>query len=151
MHAHTQGLSLLYLGRSGWRRYVMPLLSLAFPHLFDQRSIGGMDIVTHRNGAEIFLGAPTVILIFGDIRGIGNVDLDCGIYAHQLVMVAHSLGLGTCYIGFSTPVNLLPSLKKELGVEWPFTKLVTAIAIGHPAVKVDGPVEREIPKVIWHE
>ena len=46
-------------------------------------------------------GAPTVILIFKDIRGVCNPDLDCGIAGQNMVLAAHSMGLGTCWVGFA--------------------------------------------------
>jgi nitroreductase len=49
----------------------------------------------------LYHGAPTVIMIFKDVRGIANPDLDCGIAGQNMVLAAHSMGLGTCWVSFA--------------------------------------------------
>ncbi len=46
-------------------------------------------------------GAPTVIIILKDVRGAASSDLDCGIAGQNMVLAAHSMGLGTCWVGFA--------------------------------------------------
>jgi len=97
-------------------------------------------------------GAPTVILIFKDVRGISNPDLDCGIAGQNMVLVAHGLSLGTCWVGFAQLAFRFPlrKWKKLLGIEWPY-EFASSIGIGWPLGNPDGMVERAARPVEWYE
>jgi nitroreductase len=92
-----------------------------------------------------------VILILKDKRGVSNPDLDAGICGQNMVLAAHSLGLGTCYV--SLPMDplsrfLMAGFRKRLGIASPF-EAVTSIAIGYAKGKIDSPVKRDTPRVKW--
>lgn len=97
--------------------------------------------------ADIFHNAPCLIIVLGDVRGVGKYLLDCGIAAEHIILTAHALGLGTCYVSFIEPLNLLPKLKKKLGIAYPY-KVVTSIALGYPKVAQDKEVAREVTPLI---
>jgi len=84
---------------------------------------------------------------------ISDASLGIGICAQNMVMAAHSLGLGTCYVGFvSTALKMDPATKKfwpKLGIKWPYDIPCTVLALGYPAVPVDKPLERVFPSVKW--
>jgi nitroreductase len=72
-----------------------------------------------------------------------------GICAQNMVLAAHSLGLGTCYVDLITKTIVHNrGLRKTLGIAHPF-EIVTALALGHPKGKIDGIVEREKPRIEW--
>ncbi len=61
-------------------------------------------------------GAPTVIIILKDIRGVASPDLDCGIAGQNMVLAAHSMGLGTCWVGFAKlALDYEPHMEKAPG------------------------------------
>lgn len=101
-----------------------------------------------RSPADVFHNAPCLIIVLGDVRGVGKYLLDCGIAAEHIILTAHALGLGTCYVSFIEPLNLLPKLKKKLGISYPY-KVVTSIAVGYPKVPQDKEVAREVTPVVW--
>jgi nitroreductase len=68
--------------------------------------------------------------------------------AHNMVLAAHSLGLGTCYVGFSKMIETLPELKQDLGLAWPY-KVMTSLVLGYPRTRIDRAVPRERPRVTW--
>jgi len=45
-----------------------------------------------------FYGAPTVITLFG-VKGSRYGASDCSVAAENMMLAAHSLGLGSCLIG----------------------------------------------------
>ena len=51
---------------------------------------------------DAFYGAPTVITLFGPKDFIFSVD-DAGCAAENMMLIAHSLGIGSCYIGEAGP------------------------------------------------
>ncbi len=99
----------------------------------------------------LFHGAPAAILIFKDVRGIGNPDLDCGIAGQNMVLAAHSMGLGTCWISFMRLAFQYASEWGEyFGIDYPW-EFASSIAVGYPRGKPDGMVERETHAVDWYE
>ncbi len=98
----------------------------------------------------LFHGAPTVILILMDRRGVGRPQVDVGICGQNMVLSAHSLGLGTCWVGFVELLNFGNKWKKKLGIRWPY-RLVEGIALGYPVGEPDGIVARELHEIDWWE
>lgn len=135
-----------------WQKLVNPLLIY--------RVKGGLDTRVWRGGAnpppadpdyDTFLGAPVLIICLVDQRAIGRVgvELDTGICAQNVVLAAHSLGLGTCYVGLTEMIPAFyPKIAEKLGVVYPF-KILTSIALGYPEGKIDKAVAREQLRVKW--
>ena len=99
----------------------------------------------------LYHGAPTVILIFKDVRGISNPDLDCGIAGQNMVLAAHSMGLGTCWVGFTKlAFKYGKKWKKKLGIKYPY-EFISSMGIGYPMGEPDGMVERITRPVDWYE
>ncbi len=99
----------------------------------------------------LFHGAPTVILVFKDVRGVSNPDLDCGIAGQNMALAAHSMGLGTCYVGFvKLAFQYVARWKKYFRISYPY-KFATSIAVGWPVGKPDGIVKRATHAVDWYE
>lgn len=130
-------------------RAMLSLSSLVAPPMMDQRAItGGAAIVQPK---DVFLGAPCLVYILGDKRGINNMDLDIGICGQNMVLAAHSLGLVTCWMGFAgVGAKMLPWLNRYLGIEKPYVP-VTAIVMGYPRVNADSMQKRELPRITWRK
>jgi nitroreductase len=135
-----------------WQKLINPLLIY--------RAKGALDTRVWRGGAnpppadpdyDTFLGAPVLILCLVDQRAIGRVgvELDTGICAQNVVLAAHSLGLGTCYVGLIEMIPAFyPKIAEKLGAVYPF-QIVTSIALGYPRGKIDKAVAREQLRVKW--
>lgn len=145
-----------YLNSNGrkplWKKITFTFASWLMVNKLDPRPVTAMTKADNNNDS-IHFGAPAVILMLKDKRGVGNPDLDLGICAQNIVLAAHSLGLGTCYIGLPIePLNLPVSimLRKKLGINHPY-EAVTSLAIGYPKGKIDTIVNRDTPPVKWIE
>lgn len=114
----------------------------------DPRARGGMNTVTSDPNYDIFLGAPTLIIILADKRGIGSIELDTGICAQNMILAAHSLGLGTCYIGLIDGLMMYPGFRKSIGIKHPF-EIITSFTLGYPQGQIDNIVKREQARVNW--
>ncbi len=101
---------------------------------------------------KLYHDAPTVILIFKDKRGVSNPDLDCGIAGQNMCLAAHSMGLGTCWVSFSSVAFDYLGFKwnKVFGITYPY-KFITSLAIGWPMGKPDGFVGRPTHSITWFE
>ena len=116
--------------------------------LFDPRVIlGGMGSIAKKN-APLFLNAPVVILIACDDRSIGGPQIQAGICGQNMGLAAKSLGLGSCWIGFSQVIEMVPPLKEKLGLKEPW-KVNNAIVLGYPKFKQEGVVPREFRPYTW--
>ncbi len=144
----------LYLDKKGkkrlWKTLFMSPYSWMKINNMDQRPMAAIE-KADREDDGIYWNAPAVILICKDVRGISNPDLDAGICAQNMVLAAHSLKLGTCYISLPMKPLSYPTMakfRKRLGVKYPWT-VVTSIALGYPKGKIDGIVKRDTPLVEW--
>jgi len=118
------------------------------PGLYDPRLIlGGFGAIARKYGPP-FLGAPAVILLAGDERSISGPEINIGICGTNMNLVANSLGIRACWVGFSQLINMIPPLKEKLGLKEPW-KICSAMVLGYPKFKQDGVVAREYRPVAW--
>lgn len=131
-----------------WQQALLPLLVTLKTGEVEPRARGGINAAASDPDYDIFFGAPCLILLLADKRGIGDIDLDIGICGQNMVLAAHSLGLGTCYVSLAKAITFFKDLKKSLGIEEPF-KIVTSLTLGWPKGGIDNPVARERPRINW--
>ena len=98
----------------------------------------------------VFHRAPTVILLLMDTRGIGTPEIDIGICGTNIVLAAQSLGLGTCWIGFSKFLNKSRAWCTRLGVEKPY-EISEAITVGYPVGHPQHLISRDTHEIAWLE
>lgn len=96
----------------------------------------------------VFHHAPTLILLLEDRRGVSSPPTDIGICGQNMVLAAHSMGAGTCWLGMIKLLMYYRKWKKFFGVKYPY-KLNDSIAVGWPKVEADGPVPREKQFIQW--
>jgi len=139
-----------YSGTGKWRKFLIGLLSLISVNKWDQRPIAAMEKVDQTNGMITF-NAPVVIHVLKDKRGISHPDVDAAIAAQNIVLTAHAIGLGTCYIGFiASTAPYARAIKKILGITYPY-EIVTSICVGYPKIIYDKPVPRGRVPMEWIE
>jgi len=95
---------------------------------------------------QIFYHAPALIVISGNAPGSWIVE-DCALAAENLMLMAHSMGLGSCWIGFAQGYLNTPAGKKLLGLPESWVP-VAPIIVGHPTA-APAPVPRKRPEVRW--
>ncbi|OHD70522.1 MAG: nitroreductase [Spirochaetes bacterium RBG_16_49_21] len=98
----------------------------------------------------VFHAAPILILLVEDRRGVSNPPMDIGICGQNMVLAAHSLGAGACWIGLIKVLMYLPKWRKKFGIKYPY-KLDVCLAMGWQKPKADGPVPREAQVVEWYD
>jgi len=130
--------------RKEWRAR---LLQRRMPNMFHPIPFGAMKFMAEGK-LGVRHGAPTVIMLLGDKRTPGDPSIDIGIAGQNMILTAHSYGLGTCWVSFATPLNMIGKWKKRLGIRYPY-KLLTSVAIGYPRGVPDGHVKRETQAIDW--
>ncbi|MBW2060495.1 MAG: nitroreductase family protein [Deltaproteobacteria bacterium] len=115
---------------------------------FDPRlALGGMGSIARKN-MPASLKAPCVILLAGDERAIGSPELNIGIAGQNMNLVANSLGIKACWVGFlAAPANS-PEIADKIGLKPPW-RVVTTLVLGWPDFKQEGVVPREYRPVVW--
>ncbi len=135
----------------GWKRdvTVAAVGLLKSQNQGDLRPFGAVrEVLSGR--LKIFHNAPTLILVLKDTRGIDSPEFDTGICCQNLVLTAHSLGLGTCYIGFAHFLEGNREWMSEMGIEKPW-KIATAITLGYPFHRSDGLCQRDQPQIDFYD
>jgi nitroreductase len=100
-----------------------------------------------------FYGAPCAVFVFMD-GSLGDWSVfDTGLFAQNLILAAHALGVGSCLQASVT--NYAPEIKKFLGVA-EGKKLVIGISMGYPDEKAKLNTYRSIKEAPdgftkWHE
>jgi nitroreductase len=98
----------------------------------------------------VFHRAPTVLLLLMDKRGIGTPEIDIGICGTNIVLAAQSLGLGTCWVGFSKLLNQSRDWCARLGIEPPY-EITEAITVGYPIGDPTRLIARDTHEIVWFE
>lgn len=82
----------------------------------------------------LFWGAPAVIIIHSSMEGSLPIE-DAQYAAYNITLLAHALGLGTCFIGYaSETMNRVKKIKRKCGI--PDKNRVHAVlAVGYPSEK----------------
>jgi nitroreductase len=137
--------------RNWWRRiFLKPIAKLIIRFKASELHpvpFGLMQAIAEGK-APAYHGAPTMILMLEDRRGVSNPAVDIGVCGQNMVLAAHSMGAGTCWIGLIKLLMYLPQWRWRFGVRFPY-RLNDAIAIGWPGGKYDGQVHREVQLVEW--
>lgn len=98
----------------------------------------------------IWHGAPTVILILVDTRAPSKPLIDVGVAGQNIVLAAHSLGMGTCWVGFVEFLHKGFKWRKRLDIKSPY-RIANSIGIGFSKGNPDGYVERETRAIDWYD
>ncbi len=132
-----------------WRKYHTKVLEFLSPNMLHPIPSGAIQGVAEGK-FTIFWGAPTVILLFKDKRGIGNPDLDIGITGTNMILAAHSMGLGTCWIGIAKTIAFYKKWRQQFNIRYPWF-LEQALLVGYPQGDPDGFVHRDTHYVDWFD
>jgi nitroreductase/NAD-dependent dihydropyrimidine dehydrogenase PreA subunit len=100
-------------------------------------------------GDQLFYHAPAVILVHMKKNIASTPEIDAAIASTQMVLLAETLGLGTCYNGFLIrAVESSGDLKKISGVP-PENRALVAFTVGYPGIEFRRFVARNPAKVTW--
>ena len=90
----------------------------------------------------MFNHADTLLLIYGDTASHWYV-YDCTLCAANIMLAAHSMGIGSCWLGFGEHVLDTPEFKRAHNVPGSYS-LVCPMSLGYSKGKLP-PSERRDP------
>lgn len=88
----------------------------------------------------IFFQAPVVIFIVTERKRF--YDESCACCAENMMLAAHALGLGSCWIGFAHFIDLSKQLSKKIGIP-DGDHISAALIFGHPDGTIGKPLIRK--------
>ena len=92
----------------------------------------------------VYYSAPTVIFVIGNGRYAAH---SCPLACENMMLAAHSLGLGSCWVGFGAMVTEDGSVRKLLDLK-EGDAIFGPILLGYPMGQAMRPPKKE-PKVTW--
>jgi len=152
----------IYNNKGPFMMMIKRLLCRIYPNATDPRPMAAVTgVLSPQTGDtnttwNTFFDAPVAIMVVPHALHISDPHLGMGIICQNIVLAAHSLGLGTCYVGLTTNTinkdfKTKLKFKNRLRLKWPYEKPAMFVLLGYPAVQADGAVPREYPKVEWIE
>jgi nitroreductase len=113
--------------------------------LFYERVISEYD-----SGIDtMFFQAPVLIITHADLSITSCPLEDATIASYQMMLMAQSLGLGTCYIGnFYDFANESPAIRELLTIP-PENQILMTFTLGYPTIRFNRLIDRDKPEVQW--
>lgn len=122
-------------------------------YLRDSEMTGNFHPVLNKiasdKGRDIFHGAPSIITVFASPEAITPVE-DGSIAIANMMLAAHSMGYGTCYIGMAAGLGYYSSFREENGVPAE-CGYVGCIALGKPDGEPEKHPRGEVPILCWRK
>ena len=97
-------------------------------------------------GSDMFYNAPLMVIILGNNKA-PTAAYDCSMAAQTMMLAAHSIGIGSCWIGGVQRALMDEKIMKELGVPEGYI-IVAPLIFGYPKGSTEMP-ERKEPEVVW--
>lgn len=92
----------------------------------------------------IYYSAPVLIFVIGSG---GYADNSCPLACQNIMLAAHSLGLGSCWVALGSRVTANPEITRTLGLT-EGEKIFGPIVIGYPK-DIPAPPPKKEPSVLW--
>jgi nitroreductase len=105
-----------------------PILLKALPDVGDEGIMGLKQRLTSPQ-FNVFYNAPLLILVAGEKSAFAVND--CSMAAQNMMLAAHSIGLGSCWIGSAVAATNEAKLKSELKIPEDH-EVYAAIIFGYP-------------------
>lgn len=101
---------------------------------------------TERPDFKVFWNAPSVVLFCAKTSN-PEAPFDCCRAAQNMLVAAHAVGLGTCWVGAPIPWLTSPGVASELGLPEGYEPSAVVL-VGHPDEQPMGEPRPE-PDVLW--
>lgn len=109
---------------------------------YKNRFIQMHDDYKNNKKDTLFFDAPTAVIVIGDMTKGATVEVDAGLAASNMELVACAQGLGICYIGFFVSASkYVPQINEILGIK-PNEKIIATFTLGYPDVEYKRTVNR---------
>ncbi|QYZ79924.1 nitroreductase family protein [Methanofollis formosanus] len=125
--------------------YCKPVLRTMLEGATDETATVFRELLSREN-FEIFYGAPVLVLVLGDRKNPYST-YDCTLCAGTMMLAAHAMGIGSCWIGAAGPVAGSHELMKMLEVPAGY-EIIAPLIFGYPGEHPGMPARAE-PRITW--
>lgn len=125
--------------------FAKPLLVKNLEERTDELAMNIIEIFKNES-FDIFYNAPVMIIVMGR-KDNAYTDYDCSLCAENMMLAAHSIGIGSCWIGAVSLVEENAELMAELKIPDDH-KIVAPIIFGYPKTTPCMPQKKE-SVLIW--
>jgi nitroreductase len=125
---------------------LLPVLRIFVSELRDEKMAGVLKKTVHGEGDTVFYSAPLLILIVSEKNGRW-VRVNCALAAENMMLAAHSLGLGSCFIGRTDVIKKSGFPIEKLGLDRGHS-IEAALIMGYPKEPAAHVPERKRDNVI---
>lgn len=104
------------------------------------------------SNGDPFYGAPVVLIVLAD-KAVGTYLYDGSLTMENMMLAAHDLGLGACWIHRAKEVFASDEGKailKDLGIEGDYEGIGNCI-LGYPKAELPAPKPRKDNYIVWAE
>lgn len=108
----------------------LPLARLFIKELRDEKLAGAIRKTATSEEDTVFYGAPLLILIASETNGRWE-GINCALAAQNMMLAAHSFGLGSCFIGRGDIIEKCGLLFSKLGIEKKYS-IQASLIFGYP-------------------
>jgi len=121
-------------------------LKYRFPALKNDHAVKLLAATTFSKEDILFFDAPVLIFIIAEKKQF--YDESCACCAENMMLAAHSLGLGSCWIGFAHFLELNKEWMSAIGVPKGY-HISASLVFGHPDGKMPkAPLRKPLANVI---
>lgn len=125
--------------------YAQPILAKNLEGRKDAGAVNFLKRLQDKN-FNLFYNAPVLILVIGS-KNNALTDYNCSMCAENMMLAAHSLGIGSCWIGGASVIQQSEELMAELKIPQNY-KIVAPLIFGYPGAMPPTPEKRE-PVIFW--
>lgn len=108
----------------------LPIMRIFIKELRDEATVGAIKRTATSAEDTIFYGAPLLILIVSE-KNDRWVKVNCSLAAQNMMLAAHSLSLGSCFIGRGNMIKKCGSIYSKLGIEKRYS-IQASLIFGYP-------------------
>jgi nitroreductase len=109
---------------------IFPILRFFMKEFRDDAIAGAVRKTATSDEDTVFYNAPALILIVSEKKGRW-VGVNCALAAENMILAAHSLGIGSCFIGRGDVLAKCRPLLKKIGVDKEY-KVYASVIFGYP-------------------
>jgi len=110
---------------------LLPVLRLFIPSLRNPQITGAIKKTISSENDTVFYSAPLLILIVSDKKSGRYASKDCALASQNMMLYAHSVGIGSCFIGRADFLMASNAAKGMIGLP-PNHVIQCAIVFGYP-------------------
>ncbi len=109
---------------------LLPILSIFIKELRDEKVAGAIRKTATAQEDAVLYSAPLLILIVSDKKDRWT-PVNCALAAQNMMLAAHSLGIGSCFIGRVDIIKKYRRFFQKLGIERKYS-IQASLIFGYP-------------------